>query len=290
MKIAEEQNSEENIKRLAGQRNLYSKAKKIRYFKHIGALILIIFSPILVLCLPNSTKILGIIGGIFIILSFLFNFLELKMIKTAANIQEQFDTNLFEIIWNEILCKNKVPTEIITKESREFKGDRKKLLNWYGNIGEIPYPFNVLVCQRSSLVWDWRLRRKFAFWLIIGLSTLIILGISIGIIKKLTLSGYLIGILIPSLSALIFGIKEIYENYVIANDKEELMRIINSKIEKETISQTELRQIQDYIYNLRIKQALIPDWFYEKYRTDYEHDLMSSNNEFIDKFRNNKLS
>ena len=117
MNIAKEQNSTENIRRLAGQRNLYSKAKKIRNLKLIGAFILVIFAPIIVVFFPESTKLLGIIGGIGLFISFLVDFIEVKTIKTAANIQEQFDTSLFDINWNEILSKHKVPVEIISKES-----------------------------------------------------------------------------------------------------------------------------------------------------------------------------
>lgn len=283
MDCLNQQNLERYINLLCSQRYFYSQAKKNRNLKLFFSSILVFIAPIVILLFDSSASIFGTIGGIGVVFSFIIDFIEKNHVRTAANIQEQFDTELFGIGWNRILCGIKIPIEIILNGGRKYKGEKTNLKNWYGNLEGINYPYNILVCQRSNLIWDWRLRRKFAFVLISLLVLIIGLGVTICIIKELKLANYLFGIFIPSIPAFVFIIREIYEHFTISKDKIELMQVIDSLIEKNVICNSELRQIQDRIYTLRLKQALVPDWFYEKYRTDYEMNLTDSNIHFIDK-------
>ena len=278
-----QQNSDKFINLLSSQRFFYTQAKKNRNLKLLFAFLLVILSPIIILLFESTALILGIIGGIGVASSFIIDFIENKNVKTAANIQEQFDTEIFGIEWNRILLGAKIPIEIILDGNRNFKGEKTKMRDWYGNLTGINYPYNILICQRSNLIWDWRLRNKFAFGLILLLILIVGLGVTICILKELTLANYLLGIFVPSIPAFTFSIREIYEHFTISKDKIELMQVIDTLIEKDAIFNSDLRQIQDRIYSLRIKQALVPDWFYEKYRTDYEMNLTNSNRHFIDK-------
>jgi hypothetical protein len=89
----------------------------------------------------------------------------------------------------------------------------------------------VLICQRSNLVWDWRLRKKFAIVMLVLLGLILGFGISIGLITKLTFKIYLMGIFIPSVPAIFFGLKEAIEHFRISNEKINLMNLTNSLME-----------------------------------------------------------
>jgi len=284
----ERQNSDKNIRLLSSQRYYYTQAKKNRILKLFCSIVLVFFSPIILLNLPTARDPLCFIGAFGIILTFVIDFFENNNIKRAANIQEQFDTEIFGLDWNEILIGKKEPIEIIISGDKKFKEDKANLHNWYGNLQGIEYPYSVLVCQRSNLVWDWRLRKKFAIIMLVLLTLILSLGVLIGLITKLPLKTYLMGILIPSIPALFFGLKEVIEHFRIASEKTSLMNLTNSLLEKSSMPNSDLRQIQDKIYVLRTKSALVPDWFYKKYRTDYEINLAASNQDFHDRLMKKK--
>jgi len=61
MDISKKQNSEDSLKRLAAQRYLYSKAKKIRNYKLALACFLVLLSPIIILFYSISATVLGVI-------------------------------------------------------------------------------------------------------------------------------------------------------------------------------------------------------------------------------------
>ena len=279
----DQQNLDKNIRLLSSQRYYYTQAKKNRILKLFCAIVLVVFSPIILLIFPSTKDPLCFIGAFGIIITFAIDFFENSNIKRAANIQEQFDTEIFGLDWNEILLGKKEPIEIIITGENKFKGDKANLHDWYGDLQGIDYPYNVLVCQRSNLVWDWRLRKKFAIMMLVLLTLILLLGIIIGLITKLPLKTYLMGILIPSIPALFFGLKEVIEHFRISNEKTSLMNLTNSFLEKSYIPNSDLRQIQDKIYALRTKGALVPDWFYKKYRTDYELNLAASNQDFYER-------
>ena len=281
----DQQNLEKNIRLLSSQRYFYTQAKKNRILKLFCGIVLVIFSPIILLLFPSTKEPLCFIGAFGIIITFVIDFFENSYIKRAANIQEQFDVELYGIEWNKILLGGKESMEIITTGDNKYKGDRTKLYNWYGNLHGISFPHNVLVCQRSNLVWDWRLRNKFAIIILLFLTLILGFGTIVGIINKLTLKAYLMGIFIPSIPALFFGLKEAIDHFRISQEKKSLMHLTDSLIERSFIPNSDLRQVQDKIYGLRIKSALVPDWFYNRYRTEYEQNLEVSNQDFHDRMR-----
>ncbi|MEY4955505.1 MAG: SMODS-associating effector domain, partial [Bacteroidota bacterium] len=69
--------------------------------------------------------------------------------------------------------------------------------------------------------------------------------------------------------------------------KEALEKKINSMWEKSITSlvsptKLELRQVQDKIYQLRTNTALIPEWWYDTLKGDFEKSMQNT----IDRYRN----
>lgn len=284
--INRNQNTNHCIELLAAQRIIYRDAKKNRTIRIVGSFGLTIIAPVTILLLPDFKIALGIVGGIWTIIAFLLSTREANKVKEAATIQEEFDTNTFELDWNNIQCGTKVSNEIIHSSASKYK-DKTDLNNWYGDLDGISNNLAILICQRSNLVWDWRLRKQFAWTIIICLLILFGVGIGIALYQKLTLETYLISILLPSASAFILGIKEIKEHFDSAKSKETLEKKINSIWEKSLTSliaptKLEFRQVQDKIFHLRTNTALIPDWWYNKLKGDFEESMQNT----IDRYRN----
>lgn len=292
MSITSSQNTNESINLLAAQRFLYAKAKKIRTLRIVGSLILAsIIAPITIIIFPEIKVIVGIISSIWVVIVFLLTHFETRLIRNAATIQEQFDTSVFDMGWNKFLAGNKISPEIIVNANRKYKGERKKLENWYGDISNIPHSFAVLLCQRSNLVWDWRLRRYFAWTILIFL--LILTGVDGSIAYYFNISSqvFFLGLFLPSISFIIIAIRELKEHFEIADNKEklegQLTNLLNQYVDRDSIvSDNDTRQIQDKIFELRKKAALIPDWWYWILKIDFENDMQSSIDMYKEKLNN----
>ena len=276
-----QQNIDNNLQLLAAQRHLYTKAKILRHCRIFVSLGLAITSPFILFFINDFELVMATIGGIWLIISQLILVgIESKKRKQAATIQEEFDTNLFGLPWNQTLVGNKLTAELIHAAARDYTGDRNELRDWYSDTGTTPYPLNVLLCQRSNLVWDWRLRQHYG-WIIVSLTfILFIFTIGFAIVTKQTLINYILGFFLPSSSAFLQGIEAAKAHFTTAkakkNKEKEISAIWESGLmNPNLVSQEQCRRIQDCIFLLRSKGPLIPDWWYKLFRTKYEVDMQS---------------
>lgn len=152
MSIFEEQNAEYYLERLRASSFTYSQAKALGSLRVAVAIISAAVAPFVVLYVEHADVIMAVVGGA---LTFLCEVplerLEDDKKVEAARIQEQMDTNLFKLPWNEVLVGNRVHEEVVIAASRRYKGTYK-FTDWYADPGSSPYPFDVLLCQRASLV------------------------------------------------------------------------------------------------------------------------------------------
>ena len=276
-----EQNSEANIGLLAAQRSLYSQAKTYRQIRFFFSVILAIFGPILFYFFTDCRSTITVIGAAWALLSEIFlRRFEAESIKKAATVQEQFDVELFGLPWNEILVGKKVTSELIQSANRNFRDHRETLKNWYADTSSFPYPLNVLICQRSNIVWDWRLRREYGYFILLSTIALLIGGIIFGLILHIGLFDYLTGIFIPQFAAIHLGIDVSRNQIMLANDKEQKENVVNDLIEKglgnpDSISVAQCREIQNFIYHSRVIGSLVPDLYYNRLKEQYELDMQS---------------
>jgi hypothetical protein len=282
MSIFELQNSSTSLRLLASQRHLYTQAKHLQRWRVIGTIGLVAIAPLIYYLIPNSRAILAGVGGMWLLISrVVLEGIEAKKIKQAAKIQEQFDVELFKLPWNRVLVGDRLSPELISSADKSYTGDREKLKDWYTDTGNAPYPLDVLLCQRASLVWDWRLRRHYA-WGISALTALLFsLGIILAVATNLTLLDYLLALLIPSLAALLKGVEVARAHFKIAAEKEEIEREISHLWEAglrdpTSVSREQCRCIQDCVYILRSKGPLVPDKWYIWLRDRYRVDMQSA--------------
>jgi len=282
MSIYIKQNSPKNIKLLTAQRHLYQQAKTLQRWRTIGTVGLAAIAPFVMFVFPQSKTIMGMAGGLWLLISkLIFEDIEAGKIKTAAIIQEQFDTILFDLPWNSAISGNKVEPEIISSAARTIKGEKAELENWYSDTGNIPYPGDVILCQRAGLVWDWRLRQYYAW--VIGAMTafLFIFGIVLALITNQTVIDYFLALFLPSLSALLKGIEITRKHNKIAGEKLKLEKRILTiwttfLNDQDSVTKEHCRQIQDGIFILRSQGPLVPDKWYEWLKNRYQIDMESA--------------
>jgi len=272
-RITQTQNEAKFIEYLKAQRVAYSQCKIYQVFDVISVLMAIVL-PIIGMYRTDIVNYLGAFGVLWTIIYLVTENYRKKKTEQGAKIQEQFDTELFEIPWNEILCKNKVNTDTKIDLAKEYKGN--DLSNWYSLEvdSSLPKSIAIILCQRINFSWELKLRKRFVTFLIILLVAYY--GIFVGFFVSKNIGFYDILLLIaPSLSFLIYGVQNSLslKNHIKSkNDTlSQIDEILNEySNNREKPSKGILRQVQDIIYTERTVPEKIPDWFYKLSKSSNE--------------------
>ncbi|MGN6418390.1 MAG: S-4TM family putative pore-forming effector [Pseudobacter sp.] len=270
----------------------YSIAKRVRNWRIFFTYAITFLFPVISFSIASKYRMevkvsLGVVSAIWAFCAFWLVHNEKKWIKLGAQLQEKFDTDLFSIPWNNVLVGDKPSPEKIVELSNRYKGSPDT--HWYGReIEGISHPYDVLLCQRANVVWDWRLRQLYIYFLITSLVLLFTIQVIYSIHLKLPLTDYLIAILLPSLSAYTLGLREWFEHIDNKNGKKSTENKLNAEINKaiemrKPIDDGKLRAFQDIIYILRRCPATIPDWFWKVYRKKYNKIMDTVNAEYVER-------
>lgn len=274
--IAERQNSPRGIQLLAAQRQLYSEAKCWRRLGAWSVMAVAITGVAATLVAPELLKVIGPIGVLVGIAQWAVSLVEKQRAKTAANIQEQFDTFVYPLAWNPVLGAKADAEDVIAAAAR-YKGDRAKLANWYSLPDGVPDPLDVLLCQRTNLRWDATLRQAYANTVLASLVGLFLIILVAGIVRSLSLGEFLLAML-PSVGSFRLGLDTVHNHRQHSAAQLELKRKVEAAWEKaqtkpRAVPKSDLRAIQDGIYQLRVVAPPVPDGFYWKKRDQFEQEI-----------------
>ena len=283
--ILYKQNLDVNIDRLLAQRRLYSNAKIMQYI--LIAITVII--PVLIAFVTNFSNLrIDDTSWIYTIYAIVVIFGE-KILeifidrnkKTAASIQEKFDTNIFDIPENELLNSVFIDHDIVRKYSKKDKLNANKIsrvTNWYSTrIDCLQTNIAILFCQRMNICYDQNIKKKYNK-LLISLSVLTFITLLIiSLTNDFSLKKFIIEVILPSIPILNFTYKEINQNIESVDNLQKLREIIENKLSSlsrnDVIEIEELRNIQDIIFNNRILSPLIPDFIYKILWTELEDEM-----------------
>lgn len=272
--IFNRQNLDINIDKLLAQRRLYSNAKKVNYF----LISLTVILPIIISLITNFTIIeiydkhwiYVLYTVIAIVLEKIFEIYIDRCKKTAASIQENFDTTIFPLPENELLNTTYVDSDIIRKYSKKDKNNIKKVnkvINWYSKeIENINTNIAILFCQRMNICYDQNIKKKYNMLLVIlSIMTFIIL-FGFSLFNNFSLMKFMIEVILPLIPIFTFTYKEFNTNLESVDNLQKLREIIEQNLNSISINDSidveELRRIQDRIYQNRILSPLIPDFIY----------------------------
>lgn len=289
-KITDNQNKEEYLNYLKAFSYLYDEAKKY-YFLRLGITIIIgIVFPIIIVCYPNLKILIWSLTLIWIIINHFIKSYEVRYTRDAAIIQEKFDTQLFNIKWNEILIEKDIDKFFITESAKNYKGDEQRIKDWYEDTEDIPNPINILILQQTNIYWDRNLKIIFAKFSIISTIFLLLIESIIAIFKTFSHFEYLQIFLGPSLPVILQGFELSYEYFKLSDKQQEIREKINF-IWKSTINNTsklsedKCREIQDEIFKYRATNKLIPHIFYKFFRDKYHITIKDTVKTFIKEVR-----
>jgi hypothetical protein len=232
--------------------------------------------PLILIVKSEFKPFVSIVGSLWGLTAFFLTLYEKNKVKIAAKIQDQFDCDVFNIPTNDVLVGN-VSEWDIDQYAKKYSYT-VNLSSWYGSVAHIPRPLDVIISQRSNVIWDWRLRKQYFIYLVFFLIALFLTGVFIACYYKISVPDWINQIFLPSSSVFLLGIKELLEHFDNYTSKQKLETkidtiISNHKIQNIPIDLTKLRQIQDVIFILRKCTALVPSWYYKLFQKSYDRKM-----------------
>ncbi len=284
--ITTKQNQRNLIDLLKAQRIAYSQCKTFQFFDLVSICIAVMF-PLLALEFPDSQNKINAFGVLWTIAYLVTEIYRKNKTTQGAIIQEQFDTELYEMDWNSILCKEKESIDVIHKLSGKYS--KNDLNNWYSlKIDSLlPKEIAVILCQRINFSWEITQRKHFVILLAILTSIYYLIFVAIGFHNNVGFYDLLV-LLSPSISFLIYSVLNILSLNSHVKSKKETLKQIDNELENYKTNRIipnpqTLRQIQDVIFNERTAPEKVPDWFYRLYKSKNENFI----DELIIKIQNN---
>ena len=276
-----------HIELLAASTQIYSRCNNILLLQTILSIGIAVIGLLVGLLLPEQKAVVSLFAIIALILDKRFLDPWHKSHKnTGAKIQEIFDTELFQLPWNDLKCSDKPLESEISHWTSSYKLKDNTFLNidktWYPiQVGRMPLEFARLVCQFSNLRWDGDLRRSYGKLLQDLLGLYCILVVIVSVIAKVSLEWFVLSIFVPTLPL----IRQVLENaatqfsWAVKSDAHQayITQIINSYItsglKNNDFSDFEARQIQDEIFERRMNSPRVPTWFHKFCRPKYQSNM-----------------
>jgi hypothetical protein len=213
------------------------------------------------------------------------------MLKTAAKLQEHFDCAVLELPWDQFAVGAKVDPEAIHDASTKYLGgkDDPTLIDWYPPVvGEIPLHLARIICQRTNLWYDAKVRRWYGGWVIGVMIALVLLLFAIGVVSGQTLDSFVLTALAPAAPIIIWGVRE----YLRQRDATEGLDRVRSEAEalwnrakngacSEAECTAQSRQFQNLIYERRSLSPLIFSWIYKIKRLRLEDQMNKGAEDFV---------
>ncbi|EYS82177.1 hypothetical protein CF68_17265 [Cupriavidus sp. SK-4] len=276
-----EQNRPERLELLRAQRHFYARAKLYQNSFAACALLLPAIGVLFGASFPDIRPFLGLGSIVVLLLEVgIISRMQREDCKRGAKVQEQFDTEVLKLDWNRLVAGGKVDAEDVRAltSSALPAAEQKRLLNWYEPaIAGLPLAVGRLICQRTNIAYDLRVRNVYASILLGAAIALIIILTSAGLHQGLSLNELILTVYLPALPFAAFVLREHRKQ----RDTIETLTTLKGEIEKcweKALSgasfdelTTGSRGLQDAIYRHRASNPLVFDWLYNWLRNRNEN-------------------
>jgi hypothetical protein len=248
--ISSRQNSPENLQLLTAQRLFYSRAKLIAAVQASMAGLCPVVGVVLTTIKPEADVWVAIAGiGAALADTAWLDPKQTELRKCGANTQELFDCAVLQLEGNEAL-KGNCPTHEDIYEAAELHPPSKAqlLLDWYPKkASEVPLAQGRLICQRTNLWWDSKLRRRYRGWIIAAVTAVSGVGVCVGVAEQWSVGRFVLAVLAPLFPALMWAIRESKRQKDGAADLDRLREYAEQlwrSVSKNTISEDELTNLR----------------------------------------------
>lgn len=293
--IGDRQNIPDNLQLLAAQRVFYAKAKKLAATQAWLAATVPIIASAMTAFYPKTagwTAILGI--GAALADTWFLDPKQSEWRKCGANTQEKFDCAVLVIVHNEALegsCPT--PEEIFEAEQEYRPSPKAPLPDWYPKKAtELPLALGRLVCQRTNMWWDSKLRRRYRRLVLITLVIITAASFLFGFANHWSLEQFVLAVLAPLFPALMWAGRE-YKRQTDGAAELDRLRDTTERLWKQmlqsSVSEAEIelraRALQDAILVGRRERATVFEWIYRRLRKKQEDQMNVGAEKMIQEIR-----
>lgn len=211
--------------------------------------------------------------------------------RNAAKAAEEFDCTVLELPWDKFVVGDRLAPEFVYAAAQRC-GDDSTVVDWYPPIvGRAPFHLARIICQRTDLWYDSKLRSQYGRLVIGGVIVLWSVLLGIRVLSGLTLETFVLTVFAPAPPFTIWGIKEFNRQNDAAATTSKLMREAEALWERAkqgSCSPAECavssRQFQNAIFDRRSFDPLIIDWVYWLQRKSLEDQKNRGAERFVQEF------
>lgn len=288
-RITEAQNTSASIRLLTAQRQLYKEINRSRE-QRLAVLAVLTLATLIASEIAPGRDYIGAMGavvmGVWVAVAELR---ERATADTAAGIQERFDTELFQLGWNEFLVDRPAEWRISEAASR---GSAEALPEWYRpkEISSVRRPLDVLICQQANLGYGVSLHQTYAKALETALVGASVVALGVGVLLHYSALNLLFAVICP-LAPIGFEIaKEALAHRDSASQKTSAQSKIDALwrqglADPTSISVADCRNVQDCVLEFRKSNARVPDRVYDYLRGSNEAVMEASCQALVDEAR-----
>lgn len=281
MTIGERQNSEYLVQVLAAQRAAYTRAKAVAWIRFVLAIPCIVTLSILSKYIDTIQFAGHSLGAEWLIAygSLLVIVAETTVLdrrvsqlrRLGAKLQELFDSNLLCLVWNDVICGDRPVAEEVTRYCKRFVRRRSinEVKDWYSSeVQFLEVHLAAPICQRINLGWDLSLRKSYRSAMDIAFTLVLMLLVFLGLWRNVSLRSVLIAA-VAALPAFLLWIRQRSSNTASIGWLERALCAVEHHAHpSESIGTApSARSIQDGIYLHRAAAVLIPNLFYDVFRS-----------------------
>ncbi|MBN1171299.1 MAG: hypothetical protein JXA67_03915 [Micromonosporaceae bacterium] len=275
-RIKQRQDEPEHLQRLLAYSRAYQVAHRWRRIRALGTFVLAAIGPLIALFIHGTSDLVAAISAGWLVLGrTILTWMEQRGTLEAVRIQELYDTNLFHLPWNAALAGRPPAPEDMAAAARHITDDTR-YRDWYSiDLGDTPWPADVLLCQRQSMVWSRQDHKNYgSIVLITGISWFIV-GLTIALVRELSLADYLIKIFLPSAPAFLESADLAALHLRHAGNRRQAEHKIDDLWQAyvtapESLTVFACREVQDSAYLLRRDGPRVPQFFYKLRRSASE--------------------
>lgn len=290
--ICQIQNQEPQQRLLWARRELYARGKRVLGVQLAFTVIVPILGSVVAIAVPDLRPYVALLSLLIAVLDpTVIDRWHRSLRKTAARLQEQFDTAVLSMQWDEFTAGVRVSREQIHELSVDFNTMKSdpELVDWYPKAVErLPLHLARIICQRTNLWYDGKLRRLYGYW-VLGIGILLtVLLLVIAMASGITVESFVLTVLAPASPIIIWGLREHFRQRDAADRLDRLLGGADRLWERartgacdaaECAAQS--RQFQNAIFDHRSSSPLTFSWIYRLLRSSLETQMNRSADDMV---------
>jgi hypothetical protein len=174
----------------------YDDAKRWYGFRLAGDIALALAAPVVIYFAHGFDHVLGATAGAWILVGRIVGIRRSRSaLRNAVAVQEIFETDVLGLPANPALGRPPAEEEIARLARRQRRPVNPE---WFNETVVLPTPANILIAQRSNVVWARRLHREFGSVLRVAVALWFVGTILIALGRHASFETYLLALLLPS--------------------------------------------------------------------------------------------